>query len=58
MKAASADLITLLATAKQVVIVETYTWDLIDGTQLVLTLGDATNSFEVSAAEVQADIIE
>lgn len=58
MKAASADLITLLATAKQFVIVETITITLADGSVITWTRGDAANGYSVSAAETQADIIE
>lgn len=56
MKSASGDLITLLATSSQFVMVDTYTFTLADGTVLTWTSGDSTNGFEVSSNELQANL--
>lgn len=57
MKAASADLIAMLATSKTFYMVETYTFTLADGTVLVFTSGDVVPSSTVSGSEPQAPII-
>lgn len=57
MKAASADLIALLAGSNQYAMKETYTFTLIDGTTLVYTLGDPDNGTRDDPDEPQAPII-
>lgn len=57
MKSATSTLITMLATSKQFVMTETYTFTLADGTTIVYTAGDLPNGFKVSNNEPQAPIL-
>lgn len=57
MKAASASLITLLATARQFYMTETYVFTLADGTVLTWQVGESADWYVVSTDEPQAPVI-
>lgn len=56
MKPASGTLLTLLASKNEYVMIETYTFTLVDGTVIVYTLGDPITDSSVSANETHGVI--
>ncbi len=58
MKTASGTLITMLATSKQFVMTETFTFTLVDGTVLTFVSGDLPNNVAIDPDdEEQAPVI-